>query len=58
MLSDVLERFIDSILHCARVLNILLNAVYRSRPSKDGFARLDRHLWKNTRIFVILPVFL
>ena len=51
MLADVLERFMDSILHCARVLNILLNAVYRSRPSKDGFAHLDTHLWKT-------PVFL
>ena len=30
-------------------------AVYRSRPSKNGFARLDGHLWKNARL---TPVFL
>ena len=36
------------------------NAVYRSSLSKDGFARLDRHLCKNARLtavfFFILPV--
>ena len=30
-------------------------AVLLSRPSKDGFARLDGHLWKNARL---TPVFL
>ena len=29
--------------------------VLLSRPSKDGFARLDGHLWKNARL---TPVFL
>ena len=28
-----------------------------SGPSMDGRARLDRHLWKIARIFVILPVY-
>ena len=35
MLSDVLQPFIDSILHCARVLNILL----------DGLQVADSYLW-------------
>ena len=28
--------------------------VLLSRPSKDGFARLDGHLWKNTRLMPVL----
>ena len=35
MLLDVLQRFLDSILHCARVLNILL----------DGWQVADSYLW-------------
>ena len=31
------------------------SAVYPSRPSEDGFAHLDRRLWKNARL---TPVFL
>ena len=42
------------------VVEVGAEAVLPSRPSKDGFARLDGHLRKNdrlARIFVICPSF-